>query len=746
MKKNTVVRQLARLGAALTLLGFGIAQAAVLVQNTYTVTTTNDDASPAACTGTAPNFNCATLRDAIAAANATDVSATIDFSPSISGGTITLGSILPVVTARTLLIDGTGRDITISGHGLYQIMNIGNSSAVTLNALTIANGKCVTETSNCTYASGGAIYMYGYGDPGSLTITNSTFYGNSATNGGAIFTDSQLTITNSTFYGNSAGFGGAIYQDNSTLTVTNGTFSNNTATGAGQGGAILNAGSATLYNTILAGGGTNGNCSGPETEFGYSITDGGGNLSDDAYCGFSPSGNNSVTNLNLGPLASNSGPTETIALLPGSAAISSGTAVYDYSDPYLCSLPVGPPAYGAGGLDQRGVARPPGPTPYCSSGAFQYGTVQTSGSGTAAGCTAPAICNITGGEAQTLTGTPSAIKALEALGSAGTITENVCIVDPDPRAICPPGDPNSPYFTYTTLPVAGVCPNFNPGFGSTVIPDYFCGAFGKGPLGGAGQGTGLVVIQGIANGVNSIPGLLLLNEANPDAFFGFTPASSECSDTGIPLDGISTGWAPWSLSPVEGTIPEGNRIIELTDGCGSQKQTTSGLSLMLLGVTLNLANATQELGKSAPHNLPAVNLIHFAEFKYANLFAEVAEDPINLPNKVRLLEIITQSALFLAAGPADYGCAEDTLFEADRYVLNNAGHFLGVPARDPNSYGRTRARLLNLFFTVFTRIDGHPNPITGSSTYANLPYVLDANLTTSPPATCTRPYLGRDED
>jgi len=754
MKKNTVVSQLARLGTALTLLGFGVAQAAVLLQYTYTVTTTNDDASPAVCTGTAPNFNCATLRDAIAAANAAEVSATIDFSIS---GTILLTSTLPAIQPSTsLIIDGTGQSITISGGGSKEVMFI-DWGAVTLNALTIANGHCVTaETSNCSYAEGGAIFVnnFGEGYPStSLTVTNSTFYGNSADSGGAIISYAPTVIANSTFFDNQAvaGAGGAILITyTGTLTVTNSTFSTNTSTSPGSAIMVNNGGAATLNNTILAGESPPNNYNCYQSD--GTISDGGGNLSDDPNnsCNFSEETNSAygVTDtgpggLNLGSLASNSGPTETIALLPGSAAISSGAADY-FSDPYLCSLAVGYPAYGAGGLDQRGAARPPGPAPYCSSGAYQYGTVQTSGSGTAAGCTAPAICNITGGEAQTITGTPAAIAALKALGSAGTITENVCIVDVDPRAICPPGIPGNPYYNSTTLPVTdvAVCPNtqFSPGFGSTVIPDYICGAYGPG---GAGTGTGFAVIQGIANGVNSIPGLLQLNEANPDAFFGFTPTSSECSSTGIPLDGIIAGWAPWSLSPVEGTIPEGNRMIELTDGCGTQKQTTSGLSLMLVGGALNLANATQELGKSAPHNSPAVNLVGFAEFKYANLFAEVVEDPIDLANKIRLLEIITQSALFLAGGPADYGCVENTLFEADRYVLNNASHFHGVPARDPNSYGRTRARLLNLFFTVFTRIDTKQNPITGSSAFANLPYVLDANLT-SPPATCTHPYLGGD--
>jgi hypothetical protein len=200
------------------------------------------------------------------------------------------------------------------------------------------------------------------------------------------------------------------------------------------------------------------------------------------------------------------------------------------------------------------------------------------------------------------------------------------------------------------------------------------------------------------------------------------------------VDNISAGWGPWSLSPVEGTIPEGNRLIELSDGCGGDKETTSGMSLTLLGVTLDLANATQELGA-----LPKT-LANFAEFKYINLDVELAEDPIDLPNKVRIVEIITQSALFLAA--RKIGCAEDTLYEADRYVINNASHFHGTPARDPNSYGRTRARILNLFYTLFTREDGNVNPITGNNVNVNIP--LLAPSLTGPPASCSVPYLGRD--
>jgi hypothetical protein len=318
-------------------------------------------------------------------------------------------------------------------------------------------------------------------------------------------------------------------------------------------------------------------------------------------------------------------------------------------------------------------------------------------------------------------------------GSAAVITENVCTVNIDPRAICPPGIPSSPYYNSTTLPLAAMCPNLpSGGAGNSVVPDYLCGAYGSS---GAGSGTGFAVIQGIANGVNGIPGLLIMNDANPDAFFppGGRP-STECSPDGAFIDSISDGWGPWSLSPVEGIIPEGNRIIELTDGCGGNKQTSGGMSMTLTGVSLNLANATQELGR-----LPKT-LVNFAEYKYVNLGAELAVDPVDTPNKIRLLTILVQSALFLAEGRN--GCAEDTLYEADRYVINNASHFHGAPALDPNSYGRTRARILNLFFTLYTRLDGNPNPITDLGPNISLP--LLAPSLSGPPASCSVAYLGRD--
>jgi predicted outer membrane repeat protein len=180
-------------------------------------------------------------------------------------------------------------------------------------------------------------------------VSNSTFSGNTAgRSGGAISADegTRLEVSNSTFSGNIAtngvdGDGGAIWVQDSTATITNSTFSGNTAD-TDSGGGVRNAGNATLTlsNTLLANN-AGGNCSG-------TVTDGGGNLEwPDASCGFAtPS-----ADPKLGPLQDNGGPTQTHALLAGSAAID---AAVD------CSPPT---------TDQRGVARPQGVA--CDIGAFE---------------------------------------------------------------------------------------------------------------------------------------------------------------------------------------------------------------------------------------------------------------------------------------------------------------------------------------------------------------------------------------
>lgn len=252
------MRKLIAIGATLALwLVLGAAQAAV-----FTVTSTVD-------TDGATCGNPCTLRQAINAANANVGADTINFNVS---GSITLGSVLPVIT-DTLAIDGTGRSVSLNGGGIVQVLQLDGATSLALKSLTIANGRTTQNFSaggvsvlapslgtpaggatlsvvDCVFsansansgASAGAIMMFAaLGGNTSLTVANSIFIGNSATTPGdpsvgAIYgySGGAITISNSTFENNS-GTVGAIYEPFGSLAVSGSTFVGNTAI---YGGAI----------------------------------------------------------------------------------------------------------------------------------------------------------------------------------------------------------------------------------------------------------------------------------------------------------------------------------------------------------------------------------------------------------------------------------------------------------------------------------------------------------------------------
>jgi hypothetical protein len=220
------------------------------------------------------------------------------------------------------------------------------SGTVTVSNSTFSNNGAGAE------GAGGGINNY----DGPLMVSNSTFSGNGANGGGgAIQTnafDSTVIVSNSTFSGNNAwGSGGGLEVLSGAVTVYNSTFSGNSAVvgWAFPGGGISNSPNnlyspVTLKNTIVANSPTGGNCSG-------TITDGGGNLSyPDTTC---PGINR---NPMLSSLASWGGPTQTMGLRAGSAAL-------DAANGAICA------ASPVNNLDQRGITRPVGP--YCDIGAYE---------------------------------------------------------------------------------------------------------------------------------------------------------------------------------------------------------------------------------------------------------------------------------------------------------------------------------------------------------------------------------------
>ena len=111
-----------------------------------------------------------------------------------------------------------------------------------------SQGVIFVTTTSCIFShdtassDGGAIYN----DSG-MTLASCTFSGNNAGesgSGGAIINAALLNATSCTFSGNSADYGGAIYNNSSAImTVKCSRFWGNTLAAGGQGSAINNAGS-----------------------------------------------------------------------------------------------------------------------------------------------------------------------------------------------------------------------------------------------------------------------------------------------------------------------------------------------------------------------------------------------------------------------------------------------------------------------------------------------------------------------
>ena len=301
--------------------------------------------------------------------------------------TITLTAPLPLLDNIDdgVIISGPGfRLLTLNGNNQFQVFRVQQAEVVTVEGLTIANGRApkngggilnnagrltvnsVRFTANSAVEDGGGISNEGV--TATLNVLNSTFSGNAAFDfpgpeeeGGALVNiDGTVTIANSTFFGNSVpNMGGAIFNSGNNdgtgiLTVINSTINNNTSALGGtvtteKGGTII------LRNTLLAGNNPGNNCL---SQTNGVIVDEGGNLDDGTSCNF---GSNSLSSgaAALGPLQNNGGPTDTVALTTGSGAVDLG----------LNAVCVAAPV---SNLDQRGGPRPIGAA--CDTGAFELGS------------------------------------------------------------------------------------------------------------------------------------------------------------------------------------------------------------------------------------------------------------------------------------------------------------------------------------------------------------------------------------
>jgi hypothetical protein len=240
-----------------------------------------------------------------------------------------------ILNYGTMMVTGC----TIAGNSVkYLNSSLGASAGISnyRGKLTVSNSTIAGNSDGGLYAFGGGIFA---GPGTTVALTNCTISNNSAFDGGGVYADgaSTVTLTNCTLANNAANEGGGLFVNGgnpsyigwgATVYVTNCTVSGNRAYVYGSGiyvNSTYNHGTLYLFNTIVAGNSDN--------VYWGDIYNNGAVWADHSLLGefygfydINMTENIVIYNASplLGPLQNNGGPTQTMALLPGSLAIGHG--------------------------------------------------------------------------------------------------------------------------------------------------------------------------------------------------------------------------------------------------------------------------------------------------------------------------------------------------------------------------------------------------------------------------------------
>jgi hypothetical protein len=309
----------------------------------------------------------------------------------------------------------------------------------------------------------------------------------------------------------------------------------------------------------------------------------------------------------------------------------------------------------------------------------------------------------------------------------GTVTEQLCTVDPDPRTSVLAGNlatwscPNAQgYQTAPALQIGAGTP-YCPSFPTAIIPGSVCGHSGP-------DGRGLAVIEGTALGVDPVDNnTFFATPLNIDAVLP-GPGNLECSQfssTGrIPL----TAWGTRSdLTTVEGTIPEDSLagfpflggapgyLAESTTACDTSTSGGHGISIFAFG--LGLSN-TSTVYVYALQNEKSASLLQTVESGNIS-----GVDSNNVPVQTQLENDINTINRYVSAGQtaslgrttgpptatetADINCALNEINATDQEVHGNLGAFsANTPAGtgDTDPAGAIDSGLANWYATLNTEI------------------------------------------
>jgi hypothetical protein len=291
------------------------------------VSTSGSSAANCATLSTA----CLTIQEGITAAEA-DVAS--DVTIDVAAGTYSENDTINVPAGDTLTLQGAAGDSpTVNGGASGSVFTV-TSGNVTIDDFNVINGAATT---------GGGI-----DNQGTITLSNDTFSGDTATAaGGGIDNEAggSATLSNDTLFSDSGGTDGGGIDNQGTITLSNDTFSGDTATTGGGGIDNEAGGSATLANSIV----NNSPCQG-------SVGDGGYNVESDSTCA---SGSTDVTNSSVIDLATSLAANGTSG--PETLAIGRSSSAFEEVPAANCTI----------SSDERGDLRPGVIGSNCDAGAFE---------------------------------------------------------------------------------------------------------------------------------------------------------------------------------------------------------------------------------------------------------------------------------------------------------------------------------------------------------------------------------------
>ncbi|MFI5455528.1 MAG: beta strand repeat-containing protein, partial [Isosphaerales bacterium] len=290
------------------------------------------------------------LRGAVNLANIQTGAHTISFDATAfaTGQTITLteGQFELSNTSGQITITGPAAGVTVSGDQASRVFQIDKGVTASISGLTITEGS--------TSASGGGSYA-GYGggllNLGTATLTACTISDNSS--GGNLDNEGTVTLIDSTLAGST---GDGLINQFGKANLIACTVTGNHDVGLANYGNSTSSGTISLTDTIVAGNTLNGAPSDiggidpADVTGSYNLVGTGGTG------GLIGSDHNllDVADPGLAPLGDYGGPTQTVALLPGSPAIGAGIAVNGVTRDQRGVLFGSPPDIGA--FESQGIS------------------------------------------------------------------------------------------------------------------------------------------------------------------------------------------------------------------------------------------------------------------------------------------------------------------------------------------------------------------------------------------------------